>query len=145
MSQVFFDDLDIPHPDVYLGVGSGSHAPGLPGVPEPDGERSPGADRLWRHPGGDDDPGGVPSTSSGQACLTLRENTKRPVTVTQGTNTIVGNDPGRIVAEALAILNVKWREQGGTGTRVMGWSSRRADCSVVMQLTLLEPIMRTEE
>jgi UDP-N-acetylglucosamine 2-epimerase (non-hydrolysing) len=26
MSQVFFDDLEIPRPDVYLGVGSGSHA-----------------------------------------------------------------------------------------------------------------------
>lgn len=26
MSQIFFDDLDIPRPDVYLGVGSGSHA-----------------------------------------------------------------------------------------------------------------------
>jgi len=26
MSQVFFDDLDIPRPDVYLGAGSGSHA-----------------------------------------------------------------------------------------------------------------------
>ncbi|MDQ1316896.1 MAG: hypothetical protein QG588_545 [Candidatus Poribacteria bacterium] len=26
MSQVFFDELDIPKPDVYLGVGSGSHA-----------------------------------------------------------------------------------------------------------------------
>ena len=26
MSQVFFDDLGIPKPDVYLGVGSGSHA-----------------------------------------------------------------------------------------------------------------------
>ena len=26
MSQVFFEDLDIPNPDVYLGVGSGSHA-----------------------------------------------------------------------------------------------------------------------
>ncbi len=26
MSQVFFDDLGIPRPDVYLGVGSGSHA-----------------------------------------------------------------------------------------------------------------------
>ncbi len=26
MSQVFFDDLVIPRPDVYLGVGSGSHA-----------------------------------------------------------------------------------------------------------------------
>ncbi len=26
MSQVFFDDLGLPRPDVYLGVGSGSHA-----------------------------------------------------------------------------------------------------------------------
>jgi len=26
MSQVFFDDLDLPAPNVYLGVGSGSHA-----------------------------------------------------------------------------------------------------------------------
>lgn len=26
MSKVFFDDLGLPHPDVYLGVGSGSHA-----------------------------------------------------------------------------------------------------------------------
>jgi len=26
MSKVFFDDLELPRPDVYLGVGSGSHA-----------------------------------------------------------------------------------------------------------------------
>ena len=26
MSQTFFDDLDLPAPDAYLGVGSGSHA-----------------------------------------------------------------------------------------------------------------------
>lgn len=26
MSQIFFDELEIPKPDVYLGVGSGSHA-----------------------------------------------------------------------------------------------------------------------
>ncbi|MGH7858823.1 MAG: non-hydrolyzing UDP-N-acetylglucosamine 2-epimerase [Candidatus Binatia bacterium] len=38
-------------------------------------------------------------------CLTLRENTERPVTVEQGTNTIVGSEPGAIfrgVAEILA-------------------------------------------
>ena len=26
MSKVFFEDLNLPRPDVYLGVGSGSHA-----------------------------------------------------------------------------------------------------------------------
>ena len=26
MSKVFFEDLEMPHPDFYLGVGSGSHA-----------------------------------------------------------------------------------------------------------------------
>jgi len=40
-------------------------------------------------------------------CLTLRENTERPVTVTEGTNRIVGNDPERIVTEALTVLNGK--------------------------------------
>ena len=36
-----------------------------------------------------------------------RENTERPVTVTQGTNTVVGSDPRRIVAEVLTILDGK--------------------------------------
>jgi UDP-N-acetylglucosamine 2-epimerase (non-hydrolysing) len=31
-------------------------------------------------------------------CLTLRENTERPVTVEVGTNRIVGTDPERILA-----------------------------------------------
>jgi UDP-N-acetylglucosamine 2-epimerase (non-hydrolysing) len=31
-------------------------------------------------------------------CLTLRDNTERPVTVTMGTNRLVGTDPSRIVA-----------------------------------------------
>ena len=26
MDKIFFDDLEIPEPDYYLGVGSGSHA-----------------------------------------------------------------------------------------------------------------------
>ena len=55
------------------------------------------------------DSGGIQeeTTILGVPCLTLRENTERPVTVTQGTNTVVGCDPGRIVTEALAIVDGK--------------------------------------
>lgn len=37
-------------------------------------------------------------------CLTLRENTERPITVERGTNIIVGTDPERLVSEAYHIL-----------------------------------------
>lgn len=52
------------------------------------------------------DSGGVQeeTTVLGVPCLTLRVNTERPVTVTQGTNQIVGQDPARIREAALAIL-----------------------------------------
>jgi UDP-N-acetylglucosamine 2-epimerase (non-hydrolysing) len=44
------------------------------------------------------DSGGIQeeTTILGVPCLTLRENTERPVTVTHGTNQIVGTDPGRV-------------------------------------------------
>lgn len=53
------------------------------------------------------DSGGIQeeTTALGIPCLTLRENTERPVTVTLGTNTVVGLDPPRIVERAVAILN----------------------------------------
>lgn len=38
------------------------------------------------------------STALGVPCLTLRESTERPVTVTEGTNRVVGSDPDRIRA-----------------------------------------------
>ncbi|RJG07050.1 UDP-N-acetylglucosamine 2-epimerase (non-hydrolyzing) [Noviherbaspirillum cavernae] len=38
------------------------------------------------------------TTALGIPCVTLRENTERPITATEGTNTIVGRDPERILA-----------------------------------------------
>ncbi len=38
------------------------------------------------------------STALGIPCLTLRENTERPSTVTHGTNTVVGTDPANVLA-----------------------------------------------
>jgi UDP-N-acetylglucosamine 2-epimerase (non-hydrolysing) len=52
------------------------------------------------------DSGGIQeeTTALGIPCLTLRENTERPVTVTEGTNRVVGSDPEVIKREAFAAL-----------------------------------------
>jgi UDP-N-acetylglucosamine 2-epimerase (non-hydrolysing) len=53
------------------------------------------------------DSGGIQeeTTALGIPCLTLRENTERPITVELGTNVVVGTDTSRIVAAASAALN----------------------------------------
>jgi UDP-N-acetylglucosamine 2-epimerase (non-hydrolysing) len=52
------------------------------------------------------DSGGVQeeTTFLGIPCLTYRENTERPVTVSMGTNRVVGCDPQRLMRSALEIL-----------------------------------------
>lgn len=44
------------------------------------------------------------TTALGVPCLTLRENTERPITIAEGTNTLCGTDARRIVDEAMEIL-----------------------------------------
>jgi UDP-N-acetylglucosamine 2-epimerase (non-hydrolysing) len=53
------------------------------------------------------DSGGVQeeTTALGVPCLTLRENTERPITITQGTNRLVGTDPDRIIDAARLALS----------------------------------------
>jgi UDP-N-acetylglucosamine 2-epimerase (non-hydrolysing) len=53
------------------------------------------------------DSGGIQeeTTVLGIPCLTLRENTERPITVTLGTNKVVGSDPEKIVAAAFTALH----------------------------------------
>ncbi|MBZ5695462.1 MAG: UDP-N-acetylglucosamine 2-epimerase (non-hydrolyzing) [Acidobacteriia bacterium] len=52
------------------------------------------------------DSGGIQeeTTALGVPCLTLRENTERPITVTEGTNQIVGTDRAKIARAASEIL-----------------------------------------
>lgn len=52
------------------------------------------------------DSGGIQeeTTALGVPCLTIRENTERPITVEQGTNTLVGVDPDALRAAAETIL-----------------------------------------
>ena len=60
------------------------------------------------------DSGGIQeeTTALGVPCLTLRENTERPVTIEVGTNRLVGGDPARIVPAAIEILDGP-QEAGG--------------------------------
>jgi len=52
------------------------------------------------------DSGGIQeeTTILGVPCLTIRHNTERPITVTMGTNTLVGTDPAAIRREAVAAI-----------------------------------------
>ena len=52
------------------------------------------------------DSGGIQeeTTALGIPCITLRDNTERPITLSEGTNTLVGNDPARILAALAATL-----------------------------------------
>ena len=54
------------------------------------------------------------TTALGIPCLTLRENTERPITVEQGTNQIVGSDPERIKRAVRSIL----RDEGSRARRM---------------------------
>ena len=57
------------------------------------------------------DSGGVQeeTTALGIPCLTLRENTERPITVEMGTNRVVGRDPARIADGVAAALDGRIR------------------------------------
>jgi len=45
------------------------------------------------------------TTALGIPCLTIRENTERPITITEGTNTLVGSDSERIISSVNGIIN----------------------------------------
>ncbi|MFN7966304.1 MAG: UDP-N-acetylglucosamine 2-epimerase (non-hydrolyzing) [Acidobacteriota bacterium] len=70
------------------------------------------------------DSGGVQeeTTVLGVPCLTMRENTERPVTVTEGTNTLVGRDPARIRIEIDAVLDGRAK----VGRVPEGWDGNAA-------------------
>jgi len=61
------------------------------------------------------------TTALGIPCLTLRENTERPITVEQGTNRLVGGDPARIAAAVDEVLDAP-----AAGRRPALWDGRAA-------------------
>ena len=78
------------------------------------------------------DSGGIQeeTTILGTPCLTLRENTERPITVEMGTNRIVGSDPARILGAYREVM-----AENGMAARTPplwdGQASRRiAECII---------------
>ena len=63
------------------------------------------------------------TTALGIPCLTLRENTERPVTADEGSNVLVGPNPARILEEAAKVL----AGQGKQGRRPALWDGKAAE------------------
>ncbi len=71
------------------------------------------------------DSGGIQeeTTALGVPCITLRESTERPITVDEGTNTIVGTDPAAIRRAYTDIVN----GGGKAGRQPQHWDGRAAE------------------
>jgi UDP-N-acetylglucosamine 2-epimerase (non-hydrolysing) len=74
------------------------------------------------------DSGGIQeeTTVLGVPCLTLRDNTERPITIDEGTNTLVGREPSRIIEAFEAIERGEGRSgrvpslwDGGAARRIV--------------------------
>ncbi len=75
------------------------------------------------------DSGGIQeeSTVYGIPCITLRENTERPITISEGTNELAGNDTEKIIALSERIFRGEWKKgrvpelwDGHTAERIVG-------------------------
>lgn len=77
------------------------------------------------------DSGGIQeeTTALSVPCLTMRDNTERPVTVSQGTNTLVGRDRARVTACVDDVLRT-----GGKRGRVPEYWDGRAASRIAAQL-----------
>lgn len=71
------------------------------------------------------------TTALGVPCLTLRHNTERPITVDEGTNTLVGTTAATITQAAQAILQGHSKQ----GQRPALWDGRAAE-RIVQQLEI---------
>jgi UDP-N-acetylglucosamine 2-epimerase (non-hydrolysing) len=79
------------------------------------------------------DSGGIQeeTTALGIPCLTLRDTTERPVTVSHGTNQIIGSNPGHLLEKALRTVARPPRPNG----RPPGWDGRASERIVKILLS----------
>jgi len=85
------------------------------------------------------DSGGIQeeTTALGVPCLTLRENTERPVTIDEGTNTLVGPDPGAIRAAFEEVM-----ANGGKSGRIPEYWDGRAAMRIAHALESWLPLRK---
>ncbi len=87
------------------------------------------------------DSGGIQeeTTALGVPCVTLRDNTERPITAEQGTNTVVGKDAARILAVSQDILRT-----GGKAGRIPElWDGRASQrLAAVLREWLARPAVQ---
>ncbi|WP_059417965.1 non-hydrolyzing UDP-N-acetylglucosamine 2-epimerase [Sulfuricella sp. T08] len=77
------------------------------------------------------DSGGIQeeTTALGVPCITLRNNTERPITVEQGTNTIAGQDPAKILAAFDEIMR-----SGGKAGRIPEFWDGQASIRIALAI-----------
>ncbi len=63
------------------------------------------------------------TTALGVPCVTMRDNTERPITVDEGSNVLAGTAPGPVIAAALDVL----RGGGKRGRRPVLWDGKSAE------------------
>ena len=63
------------------------------------------------------------TTALGVPCITLRENTERPITIEEGTNVLAGTNPTAILAAANEVLEGRAKN----GKRPILWDGKAAD------------------
>lgn len=74
----------------------------------------------------------------GVPCLTLRNNTERPETITMGTNELVGTDPQNIAPYLKRLFAGEWK-QGGIPEK---WDGQAAERIVQVLLDLDQKISK---
>ena len=80
------------------------------------------------------DSGGITeeATVMGVPCLSLRDTTERPETVTVGTNELVGTDPSKLKSALDRVFAGRWKK-GGIPEKWDGKTGERI-CTVLEQL-----------
>lgn len=80
------------------------------------------------------DSGGIQeeTTILGIPCLTLRSNTERPITVKDGTNVVVGNDPDKIINTAINTI----KNQNSRKKIPKYWDGKAAERIIKILLTI---------